>query len=251
MRSGFYGNQICWCRIVLCLTSVLSLIGCGMPGNGTSDAQADLVASWPFDEGTGAQAGDASGHDNVATLRNGGWGKGRMVGALQMDGGNDGIVVVPLSDSLRATADEVTIMAWTYRTAEHNVAVVSHGYPALFFGFHGPRFKWQVEHANGRMSACYADPSHVAELDRWIHIAATYNGWKVRLYADGVEICSKWAWGPLVMPEAPFTLSGYLNESGQIVDEMTGRIDDVRIYARALSAKQIREVAGIREGVSE
>jgi hypothetical protein len=79
----------------------------------------------------------------------------------------------------------------------------------------------------------------------WSHIAATYNRWVARLYADGVEVCSRWTWGALAMPEVPFTLSGYLDDSGEIVDEITGRLDDVRIYARALSATEIRQVAGL------
>lgn len=214
--------------------------GCGRHGGDD-----DLVAWWRFDEGVGPIAADASGHGNVATLQNGGWGAGRSGAALAMNGGDDGIVTASLSPSLRATADEITIMAWTYRTAEHNVAVVSHGYPELFFGFHGPQFKWQVHRANGRSTECYADKKYVAGLNRWIHLAATYNGRSAKLYADGVEICSRWAWGSIAMPATPFTISGYLRKDGQIVDEITGRIDDVRIYARALSGEEIRAVADI------
>lgn len=229
-------------RLALGISALcVALGGCGA----NRDPQADLVAHWPFDEGSGDRAADASGYGNDATIRGGGWGEGRQGGALQMPGGNTGIVTVPLSDSLRSTADGITVMAWTYRTAQHNVAVVSHGYPALFFGFHGPRFKWQFTRANGGGMGCYADPKHVADSDRWLHIAATYNRWVARLYADGVEVCSRWTWGALAMPEVPFTLSGYLDDSGEIVDEITGRLDDARIYARALSATEIRQVAGL------
>ena len=128
----------------------------------TDDAQAGLVGDWTFDEGVGDTAADASGHGNAAVIRHGGWGDGHHGHALRMPGGNDGIVTVPLSESLRSTADQITIMAWTYRTAQHNVAVVSHGYPALFFGFHGAKYKWQFKRANGRIMACYADPKYVA-----------------------------------------------------------------------------------------
>jgi concanavalin A-like lectin/glucanase superfamily protein len=224
------------------LAMSLVLAGCGL-GNDYPEDKTHLVGWWKFAEGVGQRVADASGNYNVATMTNGGWAKASD--ALQMDGGNDGIVVVPLTDSLRRTADEITVMAWTYRSAEHNVAVVSHGYPELFFGFHGPQFKWQIVHANGRWTSCYADRKYVASLDRWIHMAATYNGWVARLYADGVEVCSKWSWGPIAMPETPFTMSGHLGESGQIVDEITGRIANVRIYDRALSAEQIRAIATI------
>jgi len=219
------------------------IVGCGSPGSPGDH----LVAWWSFDEGAGTLAHDASGHQNTATILNGGWGEGHSGGALLMDGGNDSIATVALSDSLRSTTDEITVMAWTYRSATHNVAVLSHGYPALFFGFHGARFKWQIEHAGGRQTACYADPKYEAKLDRWIHLAATYDGWVARLYADGVEVCSKWAWGAIKTPDAPFTMSGYLDGSGHIVDEITGRLDDVRIYDRALSQRDIRQIAGLAD----
>jgi hypothetical protein len=229
---------------MLLLTAGL-IAGCGSPSN--SDSNDSLVAWWRFDEASGDMAADSSGHENSATILNGGWGEGHTGSGLSMDGDNDGIVTVPISDSLRSTSDEITVMAWTYRTDGHNVDVLGHGYPTLFFGFHGPRFKWQLELANGRRMECYADPKYEAKLDRWIHIAATYDGWTARLYADGEQVCSKWTWGDIKMPDGPFTMSGYMNDAGRIVDEITGRLDDVRIYNRALSQRQIRSIAGLTE----
>ena len=40
-------------------------------------------------------------------------------------------------------------------------------------------------------------------------------------------------------------MSGYLDDSGRIIDEITGRLDDVRIYNRALSPTEIRSIAGL------
>jgi len=180
---------------------------------------------------------------------NGAWAQGKFGNALQMDGGNNSIVVVPLSDSLRSTADNVTVMGWAYRTAEHNVDIFGHGYPSLFLGFHGPKFKWQVVNDEGSDASCYANKKYRAVLNQWFHLAGTYDGRMARLYVDGVEICSTWSWrsGPVAMPDAPFTLSGYLNDKGGIVDEITGKIDDVRIYNRVLSADEIRNVFNARK----
>ncbi len=223
------------------------LVGCGAFTDEPADPAANLIGWWKFDEGVGNLAADASDHRNTATIVNGAWGTGRIGSALSMHGANDGIVTVPLSDSLRSTAREITVMAWTFRDAQHNVAVISHGYPTLFFGFHGAQFKWQIDHANGRLTACYADPKYNAELGRWIHLAATYDGWVAKLYADGVEVCRKWTWGAIKVPEVPFTMSGYIDDSGAIIDEITGRLDDVRIYNVALSAQQIRRIAGLAD----
>lgn len=258
------------------LVVILCLSGCGTPsgksGTATEPAVSGLVAWWKFDEGKGNSAQDATVHANTATLKNGRWGDGKYGSALEMTGTaapdaiDDGIVTIPLSDSLRSTADAITVSAWTYRTAEHNVAVLAHEYPALFLGFHGPHFKWQfqgepstgilarlartsgVSSVNGtvvhgeRGVSCYRDLDQRAELNRWIHLAATFDGRRSIFYADGVEICSKRFWGTIKMPDAPFTISGYLNDSNEILDEITGKIDDVRIYNRALDAGEIRAI---------
>jgi hypothetical protein len=260
----------------LLLISVL--VGCGRgdaPADGVASsdrAQPGLVAWWKFDEGEGAFAQDASGNENTATLVNAHWSDGIHGGALEMTGSaapdaiDDGIVAIPISDSLRTTADAMTVTAWTYRTVEHNVAVLAHEYPALFLGFHGPKFKWQfqgepstgilarlartsgVSSVNGmvvhgeRGVSCYRDLDQRAELNRWIHLAATFDGRRSIFYVDGIEICNERFWGRIKMPAGPFTISGYLNESNEILDEITGKIDEVRIYNRALGASEIRAI---------
>lgn len=259
------------------LSLCLCLTACGPADISTREsdngaADPALIGWWKFDEGEGDVAADASGHGNAAEVRNGRWSDGKYGGSLEMtgttasDARDDGIVVVPLSASLKSTADAITVMSWTYRTAEHNVAIVAHEYPVLFLGFHGPQFKWQFqgEPADGilaraarllrvksidgahvrkeRGASCYADLKYKAELDKWIHVAATYDGWWARLYVDGVEICSQRFWGSIRIPESPFTFSGYLNDAGEIIDEITGNLDDLRIYNRALDATEIRNV---------
>jgi hypothetical protein len=214
-----------------------------LPAACTVPPDRGLVAWWKLDETQGLTAADSSGHGNSATVQNGEWSAGADGGALLLDGSNDSVVTVPVSDTLRSTASGITVAARAFRTKEHNVALVAHGYPTLFFGFHGSQFKWQISLDNGRNGTCYADRKYRAELNRWHHVAATYNGWVARLYVDGEEICKDWTWGSIKMPETPFTIGSYLDDDGKIVDEMSGLIDDVRIYNRALSASEIRELA--------
>jgi hypothetical protein len=230
--------------------TILVLAGCdtssteGVSPKPGKAAAGDLVGWWKFDEEGGTTVSDSSGNDNTATIVNGGRSAGKIGNALQMDGGNDSIVTIPLSDSLRSTADSITVMGWAYRTAEHNVDLVGHGFPPLFLGFHGPRFKWQIQNTAGKKASCYADRKYHADLNRWFHLAGTYDGRTARLYVDGEEICSvrPGSGGPIKMPEVPFTISGYLDKQGKIIDEITGKIDDVRIYNGVLSAEKIRDI---------
>ncbi len=214
------------------------LTACGAP----SDER--LVGWWKFDETAGDRAADSSGNGNTGTVRNGQWGEGVAQGALLLDGSGDSVVIVPMSETLSATADQITVAARAIRSATHNVALIAHGYPTLFFGFHGSRFKFEIRLDSGRSGVCYADPKYRAEPNRWYHVAATYNGWVARLYVDGKEICNDWTYGAINMPDVPFTIGAYLDDEQNVVDEISGRVDDVRIYARALSASEIRALAG-------
>ncbi len=202
-----------------------------------------LVGHWTFDETSGETALDSSSYENNANVLNGDWATGQVSGALSMNGGDNSIVRIPLSDSLRstggATGNKITVMAWGYRTANHNVALISHGYPDLFFGYHGPQYKWQIRNQDGTFAACYAGN---APLNEWQHLVGTFDGSSAKLFVNGVEICSKTLTGAIPMSESPFLISGYINGNGQIIDEITGKIDDVRIYNRALSATEIQEV---------
>lgn len=232
--------------------AMVSLMVFALPAG--ADETAGLVGMWTFDEQQGDRTADMSGNGHDGTIINGGWGEGITDGALLLDGGNDSIVSVQMTDEIRATAKSISLIAWTYRTAEDNVAVVANAYPMLFFGFHGPQFKLELTERSGLLARvaqkigvsdevqveCYADFQYVAELDRWIHLAATYDGQMARLFADGSEVCALPFEGEIGFGDEPLTIGGYLKRDGRVIDEITGRLDDVRFYNRVLSADEIR-----------
>ncbi len=228
---------------------------------------AGLIARWQFEEGSGQIAHDSSGNgnngefrDNLGNTVEGGWGTGDFAGTLSMDGGDDGIVVVPMSDSIRAIRDKVTVMAWTYRTERHNVAVMAHDYSnSLFFGYHeyhqdkkdptkftGAVFKWDIHNDKGENAACWTPTSALENqpVNRWYHLTGVYDGQNAILYVDGQEICRAPLTGNLLITDKPITLSGFLNGGWgpALTDEITGNLDDVRLYDRALSPQEINTI---------
>jgi len=213
-----------------------------MLGGCSDNDNGELVGWWKFETAQARVAPDASGHENHATLRGDNPAAVFHHSELHLDGMNDNVLAIPVSASLRKTAKAITIVARVYRTADHNVALVAHGYPTLFFGFHGPQFKWQVKLDNGRSGVCYADHRHKADTGRWYHIAATYDGWSARLYVDGREICSDWTYGSISMPDDDFTIGAYVDDQGEIVDELSGRMSWVQIYSRAFSSANIQKL---------
>ncbi len=204
------------------------------------DPAQNLVAHWPFETVGGQVVEDASGRGHEAEAAELSVSDGVVGQALNFEGRAENMLSVSLDEPL---SDSVTIALWAKREVDRNLALVAHDYPALFLGFHGLQFKWQLRYANGRGAACYADRKHRAELNRWYHIAATFDGFAVRLYVDGEEICSDWTrGGEINTSEAPLTIGGYIKADQTLEDLMVGALDEIRVYRAALSEAQIRQI---------
>ncbi|SDL39440.1 galactose oxidase-like domain-containing protein [Kriegella aquimaris] len=229
----------------------------------------NLVAHYEFNEASGAALTDISGNNNDATIiehNNSGTAipltqnylgaPGIFGNAIELDGSefdSNTILDIPYSASLEDTLDEITVMGWVYRNENgFNTGILSHDYPAMFFGFHNALYKWEFVTDNGQLS-CYAG---YVPPNTWVHIAATFNGTVAKLYANGIEVCSK------TLPPGTefnfdetksFTSSGFYeqrttpgqdglptryNGSG-ITDEINGRIDELKIFRKALGAAAI------------
>ncbi len=247
-------------------------------GNGVSIAEnPNLVLHLPFDENSGSMAMDRSGNGNNATIynvtnnattktpSNNNWrpNGGLFGGAVEMDGyefRSNTIIDVPYDSSFNDINNSVTVMAWINRNdIAYNVGILSHDYPSLFFGFHNSLYKWEFPTSTGGSVNCY---SGYSPKNQWVHIAATYDGTTARLFANGVEVCTQNTTGNILLnPNDPgdindtsFTSSGFYeyrnptgtfltgqnyNQSG-VTDEINGRIDELRVFNKALGAGEIK-----------
>ena len=80
----------------------------------------------------------------------------------------------------------------------------------------------------------------------WAHLALVYDGTALILYKDGEEVVRKPTAGELMTNQEPVTI-GSRWESGQ---SYRGAIDDVRIYNRALSQEEIKQVMAAEIGLA-
>ena len=73
-------------------------------------------------------------------------------------------------------------------------------------------------------------------LNTWSHLAATYDGTTLRLYVNGSLVGSRAVANPLL------TSTGVLRFGGNSVwgEFFAGRIDEVRLYNRALAVAEIQ-----------
>ncbi len=233
----------------------------------------NLVLHLEFEETSGSTAFDSSDNENDATIfdvddnaatkvpSTDNWtNNGLFGGAVEMDGfefQSNTIMDVPYDSSFDSIEESITVMAWVNRNdIQYNVGILSHDYPSLFFGFHNSLYKWAFRTSSGVVD-CYAGYS---PSNQWVHIAATYDGDTAKLYANGVEICTDQITGPINLdPNTPdfssFTSSGFYefrdpatnstlinnnyNESG-VTDEINGRIDELKVYNKALGPEEIK-----------
>jgi hypothetical protein len=213
-------------------TDVLWSFTIEQPGSG-------LVAAYGFDEGGGALATDASGHGNAGTITGGAWKVGKFGKSLAFDGLRSWVTIAA-SDSVNLTT-AMTIEAWVYATEAGGSRTVlfkeapgqggAHSY-ALYstFGVDGPGgHVLLAEQVNAHAPAAIA-------LNRWTHLATSYDGHMLRSYVDGVERMAIVAAGPINLSDGALRIGG----NAMWGEFFHGRIDEVRLYNRALPVSEIQ-----------
>jgi len=214
-----------------------------------------LVAYWSFDEGSGNIAYDSSGNGNHGTLINGPkWTQGKIGGALSFDGVND-LINFGSSVSLYPGTGSLTVEMWAYHR-----------------DYTYPRTTWNIGNSGGDITGstgwcigCSYDPTGIrigfndgtnivrgtitcdagykpADIKgKWAHLVVVFNRDTGKAYAyinsvkqsGEVSISSVTGnIGPTTYPE--ITIGGV---RGWYI---SGIVDEVRIYNRALSEEEIR-----------
>ena len=209
----------------------------------------DLVLYLSFDEGKGDTAKDTSKHKNDGTLHKAKWAKGKYGNAVELSGEQGGWVEVPDAPSLDIT-DEITLMCWVYPTqftGEWFRIIVKtwagDTAPWMVYGFYefgGSNGKtgFIVSVDKGQEKRCGDEPTSRLPVKKWTHLAATYDGSKMKLYYGGeveVEIDAK---GKIDTNDVPVSV-GRNSEGNQ--EHYIGLIDDVAIWNVALSEDEIQK----------
>ncbi len=194
-----------------------------------------LVSWWPG-EGTpldawGSAQGVLSGHTKFDA--------GLVGRAFSLDGTDSSIQLGPTSS---LGLNEITIETWVKRSSAISPSPVGPGTGALFGGGIGSYTLAMM--ADGRLTFSEVGvtkiDSTLAVTDTdWHHVAVTRAGASVRFYIDGADAGS--GSYPVVFNfDSPFAI-GALGQSvpGVGVETFAGRIDELSIYNRALSADEI------------
>lgn len=209
------------------------------PGTGPSG----LVGHWKLDEGSGGTTADASGQGATGTLLNGPvWAAGRTGNALGFDGVDDRVDLGNPAH-LRFTG-AMSLSAWVWvDTFTQNGRIINKQ------GASGSR-GWSLNVESGGFASFQVATSSTSlaivngtalPTGQWVHLAGTYEpGVAMRLYVNGVLNASLTSGVPASQYNSALNAAIGSRPDGNT--PFDGRIDDVRIYSRALTAAEVQQL---------
>ncbi len=200
-----------------------------------------LVGYWKLDETSGTTAADSTLNANNGTYTGGvmlnaaGPYPGSGAIAAEFDGNND-YVSIPDNATLKPTS-ALSVTGWVRGDAWGAGSYVN----IILRKGEGNPNNWQLSIADGN-AALYLDDSDgggvrsttTLNTGQWYHVAATWDGTQVKIYVNGLLETTQVRSGTISTDTRPVYLGG---RSG--TDLFDGRIDDVRLYNRALSPEEI------------
>jgi hypothetical protein len=209
------------------------------------------VAHWRLDSG-GTVARDELGR-NDGTLANGAAYTAAAApvqfanaGAVQLDGADDHVRLGAANLPALMQAKSMSLWYWTAtdtRSIQRKCLLVMENLTAqvsVQLGIeYGAVALWTWASASARIAA-----PQPAALSQWHHVGYTYDGQTHRLYADGALIGTSTFTVSAVATTDVFL--GLFHPVDEPKERFGGRIDDVRIYDRALSAGEIAALAAGR-----
>jgi hypothetical protein len=199
-----------------------------------------LVAAYSFNEGAGTTVTDASGNGNNGVISGATRTPlGRFGGALSFDGVNDWVTVNDAA-SLDLTTG-MTLEAWVFPTVSPTAwrtVVAKEGAAVVAYFLHASSLNANQPAMGVRIGGVEQQLRGGARLaaNVWTHLAATYDGATLRLYVNGVQVASRAQTGAIIVTSSPLRIGG----NGIWGEYFQGRIDEVRIYNRALSQAELQ-----------
>jgi len=201
-----------------------------------------LVGHWRFEDQAGTTMVDSSGQGNDGTLQ----GKARRIlgkfgQGLDLDGAT-ALVQVPPAASLNPGTSTFSLSIWVRSRKQDqwlwNLFFKDDGKLQSYYYF-GVGTKPRFEFSTGDAKVTIDGQAGVND-NRWHHLVAVRNGlYSAQLYVDGV-LDSSASTAPSQMSSIRTTTPLQIGAGNGTF--YAGQIDDVRIYARALTAEDVRQL---------
>ena len=210
-----------------------------------------LVAHWLMDSATDTSVVDRSGYGHAGTLVNG----AKIIPdeGVKFDGVNDYLNV----GKLDITGNAVTVGAWFWANdladcEGHGCRIISKAtgvseqdhyfMVSTIKSGSKTRLRFRLK-TDGSTSTLTATSGDIA-IDEWVHVTASYDGERMRLYKDGVEVGSKAKQGDITTDKNTSVWIGD-NPPSAGSRSWKGNIGDVRVYNYAMTGAEVSDLASV------
>ncbi|MBP1964876.1 LamG-like jellyroll fold domain-containing protein [Paenibacillus aceris] len=228
----------------LSLTLVVAVLS-GILGLGSTDSlataaenQAERVAHWKLDEGSGTTAADSSGNGNTGTLVNNPAWAGKFGGALSFTGGSR--VEINSSATLNKSGDE-TVSMWfkTSQSANGTVSIFRQDkrFTALQLTSGQARAAYWINGLSGYKALTFP---WIYNDNNWHHYVASYDQTTgLKVYVDGNLVASS-ATNLGALPTVTNKIVLGASESGG--EAYNGLLDEISVFSGALTQAQVMQL---------
>lgn len=228
-------------RTTSALFLLIILLSCRQPAD-----IPDLVGWWSFDNATVTLAPDQSVHALNAVNKGAIPVEGKIGKALQFDGKS--VLQINYQPILDEFQNGITVMVWMKKdTASNWNTLVSREIGNGWSEYMGLAvYKNQALFSIDPDGANYQNVTddELIQPEVWYHLAGTFDNDTFKIYINGKLIKSGVNKGPIRFSDQnPLLIGGNTNNQNQsLVDCFKGTIDEVRIYKRALTLPEIKQL---------
>lgn len=208
----------------------------------------DAAYHWSFEEGTGRSVGDAMGGQNGALTGSStgfGWTGGKVGTALAMDAASGEGVALP-NGFLTGSQGSISLWLNMKELSDGNIIFSGRSttdryvYAAFSIDRDGrPQFQFR-DSSNG--SDRRAQGTRLIGTNEWVHVVMTANGQGYHMFVNGEEATvagdNIGRWFPDITNQV-FQYRIGTADAATMNGSFNGLLDDLRIYARALSLSEV------------
>lgn len=225
------------------MLSVICFLSVGLHGLAENCAltPTNLSHLWPGEQ----TAEDVVGGNNGALLPGASFAAAMVGSGFMFDG--IGFVVVPNAPELRLSSDSPsTLDSWVFPTSFAPVLYVPlTATKSYYYGLlYSPLRQHIRAHVHDGSHWIFADGPYILPLNTWTHVAQTWDGTTLNVYANGELIGAGAVDGlPDAREEAPLLIGRWQAPAPRDEDfPFIGIIDEVGIYTRALASSEISAI---------